>query len=71
LSGWGREADHPPATTAKVKNLWGYTSTSHTFRGVVLYYARGQLHLFTLSATSIGGEKWLENLHMFTDKTCV
>jgi len=41
----GPEADHPPQSSAKVKNAWSCTST-HTSSGVVLTEAQGKIYLY-------------------------
>jgi hypothetical protein len=46
----GREADHSPPTSAEVKKIWIYTSTStYAFMSLCLIsYAQEQLYLFTV-----------------------
>jgi hypothetical protein len=51
----GREADHSPPSSAKVKNAWSYTSTSqYDFMAWYLVKAQGQLYFI------LGDYKWCE-----------
>jgi hypothetical protein len=43
----GCEADHPPQSSAEIKNMWTYTSTlTYILQGMILGYKKGRLYLY-------------------------
>jgi len=58
----GGKADHLHPSSAKVKNMWSYTSTPQCLHGMVLSVTQGQLYLFTSREVLIEGtacKSWL------------
>jgi hypothetical protein len=49
----GHEADHSLPSSAKVKNMWCFTSIPVYLHGVMLSLAQGKLYLYFAMVTSV------------------